>query len=157
MPVLHFTNFVEAPIEVVFGLSRSVSIYKIAFQKNKVWPVAGITFGLIREGEMITWEMKFLFKKRIFSIKVFEMKINSHFEEKIINNEFIDLRHEHFFKATKNGTIIIDRIDYRIKNGLLRNLINKFVVSFFEKNISRRIEVINQYALSDKWKALLNV
>ncbi len=156
MPVLHFTNFVEAPIDVVFGLSRSVSIFKIAFQQNKVWPVAGITFGLIKEGEMITWKLNFLFKTRIFTIKITEMRLNDRFEEKIINNDVITLKHEHFFKPTQNGTIVIDRIDYQLKNGFLGMLMNKFVVSFFEKNISRRIEVINQYALSDKWKALLN-
>ena len=156
MPVLHLTNFVAAPIERVFDLSRNISIHKIAFQKNKIWPVAGITSGLIKKDETVTWKMNYLFKTRMFRIKITKMNPFENFEEKTINNNLITFRHEHFFKSAQNGTIIIDKIDYQFKNRFLEILLSKVVSAFFEKNITQRIEVINQYALTDKWKALLN-
>jgi ligand-binding SRPBCC domain-containing protein len=75
----------------------------------------------------------------------------------MIQGDFISFFHEHFFKPIENGTIIIDIIRFETPYGFLGKLVNQFYLnSYLEKLIIKRNEVIRQYAVSDKWKALLH-
>ncbi len=156
MPTIHLTNFIAAPVDRVYNLSRNSSIYKSSFQKSQIWPIAGITSGLMNKEESATWKTKFLFKTRFFTNKITELIPNEKVTEKIIKSDFIFFNHEHFFKSASNGTILIDVVEYELTPNFFRNFLNKmYVAPFLEKIINHRIEAIKQYATSDKWRAIL--
>lgn len=79
------------------------------------------------------------------------------FTDKMIKGDFLSFGHEHFFKTTDNGTIVIDIIKYETPYGFLGNLANRFYLNnYLEKLIVTRNELIKQYAESEKWRALLS-
>ena len=45
----------QAPISVVFDLSRSIDLHKISTQQTKEEDIPGVTSGLIKKGEWVTW------------------------------------------------------------------------------------------------------
>lgn len=156
MPTIHLTTFIAAPLERVFDLSRSVSLHKISMEHTGEQAVAGITTGLVNKDDTITWKGKHLFKTRFFTSKITEMKPFEKFTDKMIKGDFKSFEHQHFFKPADNGTIVIDIINYETPYGWLGELVNKFYLnSYLEKLIIHRNDVIKEYAVSEKGKALL--
>lgn len=79
------------------------------------------------------------------------------FTDKMIKGDFKSFEHQHFFKPTDNGTIIIDIINYETPYGWIGELVNRFYLNnYLEKLILHRNEVIKRYGESDKWRALLS-
>lgn len=157
MPTLHLTSFVTAPQDIVFDLNRNISLHKISMEQFKEEAVGGVTSGLINKEDTVTWKGKHLMKTRFFTSKITEMKPFESFTDKMTKGDFKFFEHQHFFKPTDNGTIVIDIIKYEIPYGFIGELVNKFYLSsYLEKLISHRNEVIKQYAETDKWRALLS-
>lgn len=157
MPTLHLTSFVAAPRDRVFDLSRNISLHKVSMEQFKEEAVGGIRSGLINKEDTVTWKGKHLYKTRYFTSKITEMKPYETFTDKMIKGDFKSFEHQHFFKPTDNGTIVIDILNYETPYGWIGNLVNKFYLnSYLEKLINHRNNVIKQFAESDKWMALLS-
>ena len=156
MPTIHLTTFIPAPVKRVFDLSRSISLHKISMQQTGETAIAGVTSGLIKQDETVTWKAKHLFKTRFFTSKITEMLLFEKFTDKMIRGDFKFFEHEHHFKPITNGTIVIDILRYETPYGLIGKLVNKFYLSSYIENlIKKRNDVIKQYATGEKWKALL--
>lgn len=157
MPTIHLTSFIAAPQDRVFDLNRSISLHKISMEKFGEQAVSGTTSGLINKEDTVTWKGKHLGKTRFFTSKITEMRPFETFTDKMIKGDFKFFEHQHFFKPTDNGTIVIDIINYETPYGLIGELVNKFYLnSYLEQLIENRNKVIKQYAESDKWMALLS-
>ncbi len=156
MPFIHITTFVEAPIERVFDLSRSMNLYRKSMQFINGHAVAGTMSGLINEGDTITWKAKYLYKIRVFKMGITDMKPYSFFSEKMIKGDLASLKHEHHFKSIENGTIMIDQLNFEIRYGFAGRLINKlFLTNYIKHLLEHRNEIIKTYAESQKWKTVL--
>ena len=157
MPHIHLTTFIKAPAKRVFDLSRSISLHKISTALTNEKAIAGVTSGLISKGETVTWQAKHLFKIRQFTSKIMEMKSPDFFEDEMTQGDFKNFKHQHHFKETDNGTIMIDMIDFESPYGMLGKIVNKFYLKkYIETLLIKRNKVIKQYAETEKWKAILN-
>jgi ligand-binding SRPBCC domain-containing protein len=157
MPTIHLTTFIEAPVERVFDLSRNISLHKLSMQHTGEEAISGVTSGLIKKDETVTWKAKHLFKMRFFTSRITEMTPFEKFTDKMIKGDFLSYEHEHFFKPVDNGTILIDIINYETPYGFLGKMVNQFYLNtYLEKLIVTRNELIKQYAESEKWRALLS-
>lgn len=157
MPFIHLTTFIAAPADRVFDLSRSISLHKISTAHTGEEAVAGVTSGLIKEGETVTWQAKHLFKTRRFTSRISAMLVPLSFTDEMIQGDFKSLRHEHHFKAVENGTIMIDQMQFETPYGILGRWLNRFFLrSYLEKLLKHRNEVIKLYAETEKWKAILH-
>lgn len=70
MPAIRITTKVNAPIQVVFDLSRSIDLHKISTAHTNEEAIAGKTSGLIGLGESVTWKAKHLGKTRLLTSKI---------------------------------------------------------------------------------------
>ena len=157
MPKIHLTSFIAAPIERVFDLSRSINLHRISTVSTNEKAIDGIISGLINKNETVTWQAKHLFKTRLFTSKITEMKSPDFFIDEMVKGDFKSFHHEHHFKATANGTIMIDLLNFETHYGTLGKIVNTlFLKSYLEKFLIKRNEVIKEYAESQKWKAILN-
>jgi ligand-binding SRPBCC domain-containing protein len=156
MTKIHLTTFIAAPIERVFDLSRSINLHKISTAHTGEKAIAGVMNGLINENETVTWQAKHLFKLRQFTSKITEMKGPDFFKDEMIKGDFKRFKHDHHFKATNNGTIMIDLVEFESPYGTLGRLVNKFYLkSYLEKLFMKRNKVIKEYAETNRWKAIL--
>ena len=118
--------------------------------------IGGVTSGLIKKDETVTWKAKHLFKTRIFTSKVIEMEPFESFTDRMIKGDLKSFEHEHHFKPIQNGTLMIDILHFETPYGIIGKLVNKFYLKqYIEKLIRVRNEVIRNYATGEKWKALL--
>ncbi len=157
MPTIHLTTFIAAPVNVVFDLSRHIGLHKISQQHNKEEAIRGTTSGLIKEGEFVTWKAKHLFKTRLLKIKLSKMTPHSFFEDVMEQGDFKSFVHEHHFKSTQNGTLVIDILKFESPYGFAGSVFNKFYLTAYMKRLlEQRNKTIKEFAESNKWKALLS-
>lgn len=156
MPQIHLTTFIAAPVQRVFDLSRSINLHQISTADTNEKAIAGTMNGLINKDETVTWQAKHLFKTRQFTSKITAMQSPVFFIDEMVKGDFKSFHHEHHFKATDNGTIVIDKVKFETPYGIFGKLLNNvFLKSYLEKLLLKRNEVIKNYAETQKWKAIL--
>ena len=156
MTSIHLTTFIIAPIERVFDLSRSINLHKISTAHTGEKAIAGVLTGLINVNETVTWQAKHLGKQRQFTSKIIEMSGPDLFLDEMIKGDFKSFLHQHHFKKTNNGTIMIDLLEFETPYGVLGKLVNRFFLkNYIEKLLVKRNQVIKEYAETSKWKAIL--
>ena len=157
MTKIHLTTFIAAPVERVFDLSRSISLHKISMQDTREDAIAGKTSGVINVNETVTWEGKHLFKTRRFTSKITAMDRPLSFIEEMLSGDFKRFRHEHHFKAVDNGTIMIDLMEFETPYGFIGKVLNQYYLkAYFENLLTKRNNVLKEYAETDKWMLILN-
>ncbi len=157
MSSIHLTTIINAPIERVFDLSRSINLHKISTAATREEAVAGVTSGLINLNETVTWQAKHLFKIRRFTSKVTSMEKPVFFIDEMIQGDFKSFKHEHHFKSIVNGTIMIDLVEFESPYGTVGEILNRiYLKNYLKKLLIKRNEVIKEYAESQKWKVILN-
>ncbi len=157
MSTIHLTTLINAPVERVFDLSRSISLHKISTSHTREEAIAGVTTGLINQNETVTWQARHLFKLRRFTSKITAMEKPVHFTGEMIQGDFKSYKHEHHFKQIDNGTLMIDLVDFESPYGAAGKLVNKlFLKSYLKKLLIYRNKVIKEYAETKKWKVILN-
>ncbi len=156
MPEIHLTSFIAAPVERVFDLSRSINLHQISTASTNEKAIDGVINGLINKNETVTWQAKHLFKTRRFTSRITDMHRPDFFIDEMIKGDFKSFYHEHHFKATENGTIVIDKIKFESPYGFIGKLANSiFLAAYLEKFLKKRNTVIKEYAETQKWKAIL--
>jgi len=156
MPVIQLTTFIKAPVERVFDLGRSIDLHKISTSHSNEEAIAGITTGLINVKETVTWQAHHLFKKRIFTSIISEMKRPQHFCDEMTRGDFIFFNHNHYFDALNGGTIMSDIIKFKSPYGIIGTIFNKIYLTHYLQHLTiKRNECIKLYAESEEWKIIL--
>ena len=70
MGKIHLTTIIHAPAKRVFDFSRNINLHRIFSSTTYEKALEGINTGLIKENETVTWQAKYLFKKREFTLKI---------------------------------------------------------------------------------------
>ncbi|CAN5699992.1 hypothetical protein BH11BAC3_BH11BAC3_05430 [soil metagenome] len=157
MTTIHLTTIINAPIERVFDLSRSISLHKISVANTKEEAIAGVTSGLISINETVTWQARHLFKTRQLTSKITEMQKPVMFIDEMQQGDFKSFKHAHHFKAMNNGTIMIDLVDFESPYKMAGKILDKlYLKNYLRKLLVQRNEIIKEYAETQKWKVILN-
>ena len=156
MTTIHLTIFIEAPIERVFDLSRSIDLHKRTMINYREEAIAGTVSGLIELDQTVTWKAHHLFKTRYLKSKITSMNRPHSFIDEQVSGDFHSFRHEHHFKKVKNGTLLIDIFNFKTPYGKLGVFFNEFYLKrYLTKLLERRNQIIKEYAESEKWKFIL--
>jgi ligand-binding SRPBCC domain-containing protein len=157
MPLIHLTTFIEASHERVFDLSRSVDLHKYSMLKYEEKIVDGVMSGLMNPGDTVTWKAKHLFKLRILKVKITAMGKPGYFVDEQVQGDFAMMKHEHYFKAADNGTIMIDQFHYRSPKGFFGKLVDRFYLHrYITRLLEERNAAIKKIAEGSQWKQFLS-
>ena len=72
MTIIKIETIVKAPIERVFDLARCINLHEATMLKHKEKAVAGVTKGLIKLGESVTWEATHFGIRQKLTLKITE-------------------------------------------------------------------------------------
>ena len=157
MPLIHVTTFIEAPVERVFDLSRSIQLHKESMKQHREEAVAGKRFGLIEKDETVTWKAKHLFKTRFYRTEIIDMRKPDMFVDEQVKGDFKMMKHIHHFKPCDNGTIMIDVVEFEAPYGTVGKLFNKiYLTTYLKRLIEQRNKVLKEVAETDKWRKFLS-
>lgn len=156
MPTIHLTTFIAAPVDRVFDLARSIDLHRKSMAHTNEQPIAGVTSGLIGLDETVTWKAKHLMKTRVLKSRISAMNRPFSFIDEMVSGDFRSLRHEHHFKPTANGTLMIDLMHFESPFGSIGRLVNQLYLTRYLKGLlEMRNQQLKEYAETEKWKFIL--
>ena len=91
-------------------------------------------------------------------VKITEMSKPFSFTDEMVEGDFKSMKHEHHFKKTENGTLLIDLFTYMSPYSSFGEIAEKiFLTNYLKKLLEQRNKAIKEYAESEKWKFVLQV
>ncbi len=156
MPTIVLQTVINAPIEVVFHLARSIELHEQSMAHTNEKAIAGRTSGLVEEGETVTWEAKHLGVTQNLTSYITQVQPHHFFADEMVSGAFKRFRHEHYFKSTPAGdTIMKDVFDYASPLGFLGKIIDQiFLKKYMTRLLEHRNMVLKDVAQNDSWKNL---
>ncbi|OAH59146.1 MULTISPECIES: SRPBCC family protein [Bacillaceae] len=128
MPVIEHQQFIKASIEVCFDLARNVDIHTQTASKTKEKVVGGVKKGLLERGDTVTWEAFHFGIKQRLTARVTEMEKPDKFIDIMVKGAFHSFVHTHEFIEEANGTIMIDKFQYKSPFGLMGVVVDKLIL-----------------------------
>ena len=156
MPVIHQELLIDAPIDRVFDLARSIDLHQVSTAQTKERAIAGRTSGLIELGETVTWRAKHLGIYQQLTVRITEMERPYSFVDEMVKGAFQGFRHQHLFEEIDGQTRMIDIFDYRSPLGLLGYLADwLFLEAYMRRFLAQRNQVIKEFSEGEQWRQVL--
>ena len=157
MAKIYLETFIDAPIERVFDLSRSIDLHKLSTKATNEEAVAGKTKGLINLNETVTWKAKHLGVYQYLTVAITEFDRPNLFADKMVKGTFKSMYHIHKFEKSGIGTKMIDIFEFTSPLGFLGRFAERiFLKSYMTKFLNIRNNEIKSIAEGDKWKQLID-
>lgn len=127
MPIIKHDIYIDAPINVCFDLARNVEVHTKTTINTKEKAIAGVTVGMMENGDTVTWQATHLGVKQKLTAKITEMDKPYKFTDVMVKGAFHSFSHIHEFIESGTGTIMKDTFSYKSPFGVLgRIAINYF-------------------------------
>lgn len=156
MPTIQLQTYINAPIDRVFDLSRSIDMHSISSASTNEKAIAGRTSGLIEAGETVTWEATHFGIRQQLQSKITAMEYPHYFRDEMLKGAFKSIYHEHFFEEQDGGTLVKDVFRFEAPFGILGVIFNRLVLTnYMSRFIAARNAIVKQYAETDAWRTIL--
>ncbi|HCT46382.1 MAG: cell division protein [Phycisphaerae bacterium] len=154
MPIIRTTTTIQAPIQRVFDLARSIDAHVATTTKSGEKAVAGRKTGLIEYAESVTWEAKHLGRTQRLKVQITEFDRPNQFVDEMVTGAFRSLRHVHRFKPlTPDQTEMTDELVFKAPMGPLGTIAEKlFLTGYMQRFLEERNQELKQIAESQRWK-----
>jgi len=147
MPKIELLTEINAPIEKVFDLSRSIDLHMESTKQTGERAIAGKTNGLIGLGETVTWRAKHFGIWQTLTSKIVEFEPPNLFVDEMVSGAFKGFRHEHHFITSGDQTIMKDIFEFESPLGILGRIFNKLILTpYMTKLLVKRNKVIKEAA-----------
>lgn len=157
MAVIELTTLIQAPIERVFDLSRSIDAHQHSTATTSEIAVGGITSGLIGLGEEVEWEAHHFGLRQRLSVRITAFSEPTHFRDEMIKGAFSTMRHDHYFEMIGDNTEVKDVFEYTTPLGPLGKIAEKVFLTRYMRNfLIKRNLILKHVAETDKWKVFLS-
>lgn len=125
MPLIVTETVIAAPAERCFDLSLDVEVHQSSVAWTHERAVAGVTTGVMKLGDQVTWEARHLGRTWRMTSTITEYERPVRFVDEMVAGPFESFRHEHVFHAHGDVTTMIDRLHYRSPFGPLGALTDR--------------------------------
>ena len=122
MPSFRIVTEIAAPVERCFYLSRSIDLHLESMIASKERAVAGVTSGLIAEGQEVSWQARHFGVQWRMTSRITEFDPPHRFVDEMVKGPFASFRHEHHFDVSGGGTRMTDVVAFRMALGPPANL-----------------------------------
>jgi ligand-binding SRPBCC domain-containing protein len=156
MPVIELATLIEAPIERVFDLARSIDLHIHSTSTTSERAVAGVTSGLIGPEEEVTWRARHFGIWQSLTVRITEFERPTHFADAMQRGAFRSMEHHHYFERSGTGTTMRDVFSFQSRLGVLGRIVDiLFLTPYLKCFLIERNRVIKATAESDDWKQFI--
>ncbi len=157
MPTIRLETFINAPIERCFDLSLSVDLHHHSVAHTHERPIAGVTTGVMKLGDTVTWEAVHFGVKQHLTSKITAYERPYRFTDEMVRGAFQEIHHLHEFVAQPPGTLMIDVFLFRAPLGILGRLAERLVLTrYMQGLLLTRNRYLKQVAEAGMDPALLS-
>jgi ligand-binding SRPBCC domain-containing protein len=156
VPTVELERTVDAPVERVFDLARSVDCHVETMAGHGERAVAGVTEGLLGEGDEVTWRARHFGVPLEMRVAVTALERPHHFRDEQVAGPFAELVHDHRFEPVDGGTRMRDEFRFRSPAGPLGRAVDAAVLRrYLGRLLARRNRRLAAVATGDRWRAFL--
>jgi ligand-binding SRPBCC domain-containing protein len=156
MARIHLETFIDAPIERVFDLARSIDLHKLSTKGTKEEAIAGRTAGLINLNESVTWKARHFGIYQKLTVVVTQFERPKIFADKMVKGAFASMEHTHRFEVVDSQTKMTDIFNFGAPLGFLGQLTEViFLKGYMTKFLETKNKELKCIAESNKWQELL--
>ncbi|PZD78276.1 SRPBCC family protein [Mesonia sp. K7] len=157
MRTIILETIINAPIERVFDLARSIDLHKLSTKGTNEEAIAGKTSGLIELGETVTWRAKHFGIYQNLCVVVTDYKKPYLFVDKMTKGAFSSMKHIHRFEGIKdNKTRMIDRFTFEAPLGFVGKIVESlFLESYMRKFLTEKNKELKTVAEGNEWQEIL--
>ncbi|MFB6162734.1 MAG: hypothetical protein ABEJ86_04760 [Halococcoides sp.] len=144
MPTVALDTTIDAPIDRVFDLARTVEIHTETMGHSET-AVAGTTTGQLALGDIVTWRATHIGVVLHLTVKISAMDRPEYFRDCQVGGPFAELVHEHDFERLgPERTRMTDRFRFASPYGVLGGLVDSIVL----KRYMRRLIAVRNRTLA---------
>jgi len=156
MATITLHTIINAPIETCFLLSLSVDLHTASVSETKERAISGVTKGLMRLNDTVTWEAKHLGFIFHMTTKIPVYEKPTKFVSEMVNGPFKKIYHQHLFTENSGKTIMTDIFELEAPFGIFGKLAERvFLLNYMKRFLIIRNEFIKTTAETDQWKRYL--
>jgi len=157
MPLIKLETRINAPIERVFDLARSIDLHKNSTTGTNEEAIAGRTSGLIELGETVTWRARHFGVYQKLTVSVTELDRPNMFSDIMLKGAFKSMSHVHRFVRDADGTVMRDEFSFKSPLGFLGSIVDNLVLKgYMASFLKNKNEELKKVAEGDEWKRILN-
>ncbi len=104
---------IRAPAERCFDLARSIDFHVDSAASTQEQAVAGVTTGLIAEGEEVQWRAKHFGLWWNMRVRITGFRPPNYFQDSMVKGPFHSFTHDHTFQMEDSSTLMTDHITFR--------------------------------------------
>lgn len=157
MPLIQLEIWIDAPMERVFDLARSIDAHMLSTDGTEERAIAGRTSGLIELGESVTWEARHFGIKQQLTVKIVAFDRPHLFGDEMVRGAFSRMRHTHRFTECKGGTLMSDEFFFTAPLGILGRIAEALFLTRYMRNfLNKRSLCLKQLAESDDWQKFVS-
>jgi ligand-binding SRPBCC domain-containing protein len=135
MPTIRLEMPIDASLEQCFDLSLSVDLHRHSVAHTHERPIAGVTSGMMKLGDTVTWEAVHFGIKQHLTSKITAYERPYRFTDEMIRGAFQEITHIHEFVSQPPGTLMIDLFTFRAPLGILGRLAETLVLTRYMKGL----------------------
>jgi ligand-binding SRPBCC domain-containing protein len=148
---------IAAPAERCFLLSLSIDLHMDSTASTGERAIAGVTTGLIGEGESVTWRGRhFGFMLRHTST-ITRYEPPDFFQDVMTAGMFRSFEHDHRFQQQNGETVMNDELRFTAPLGIFGLSAERLVLrNYLIRFLRERNEFLKQVAESQRWREYLS-
>jgi ligand-binding SRPBCC domain-containing protein len=135
MPIITLETYIQAPAERCFDLSLNVDLHSSSMRHTQERAIAGVTSGMLRLHDTVTWEAVHFGIKQHLTSQITLLERPHRFIDEMMQGAFKELKHMHQFVPQENGTLMIDRLEFKSPLGCLGWIVDKLVLERYMRNL----------------------
>jgi ligand-binding SRPBCC domain-containing protein len=135
MPTIRLEMFIDSSLERCFDLSLSVDLHRHSVAHTHERPIAGVTSGVMKLGDTVTWEAVHFGLKQHLTSKITTYERPYRFTDEMIRGAFQEITHIHEFVSQSPGTLMIDLFTFRAPLGILGRLAETLVLTRYMRGL----------------------
>jgi hypothetical protein len=159
--MIHFEEItlIDAPIDRVFDLSRSIEVHLLAnvHENEQALALRGLTNGLVGLGEQVTWRAKHFGLWHDLTSEATAVKPPTYLQVTMVKGIFRSMQADHLFRSLPSGaTELKDTFTIAAPLPILGPIAEALFLRRYMIGLNReRNAVIKQLAESDDWQRYL--
>jgi ligand-binding SRPBCC domain-containing protein len=148
---------IAAPANRCFLLSLSVDLHVDSTASTRERAVAGVTAGLIGEGESVTWRGRHFGFMLSHTSKITRYEPPSFFQDVMTAGMFKSFEHDHRFQEQDGETVMRDELRFSAPLRVLGLTVERFVLrNYLTRFLRERNELIKKVAELEMWREYLS-
>ena len=156
METINLETRINAPTMRVFLLSLSVDLHKASTKQTDEEAIAGVTHGLMSDGDVVTWRARHFGLRLTHTSKITPYDPPHRFRDTMTHGAFHSFEHLHMFHSDSSGTLMRDELVFSSPLGPIGRAVDKVLLrSYLTRFLKERNQLIRTVAESEAWLSFI--